>query len=281
MTDDNTDVLAWLKGPALAIFLAVGRSHGIGPSGLIAATGWGRGATYDALRKLARAGWIEKSRRGCWQLTAAGRAAWGELLGEREPRAGSIGPSTGTVIHNEVPPSATDIHSPTAGVPADGPSSRRKVPANGTPARRKMPGNDTINQKNGPGNGTPSRESVPRNGTRMPIRPTDHDDDCLSDDTDIKIIINTLKAMEPSFDDVEEWLPTVDRTLIMPWYHYVEQHKRNYRNPTGYLRRCVERGHMPPQRRGRPAERAPCPTCGRDFWGPTGSCLVCDGVIKC
>ena len=91
MDEGNADVLARLKGPALAIFMAVARDVEPSPDELQTITGWGRGATYAALRRLAKAGWIARSRRGTWRLTAAGRVAWWELVGGRGAGAGTGG----------------------------------------------------------------------------------------------------------------------------------------------------------------------------------------------
>lgn len=288
MNDGQIGVLAWLKGPALAIFLAVGRADGVGPSELSELTGWGRNATYDALRKLSAAGWIDRNRRGCWLLTVAGRAAWAELVGGGAPRAGSAVPPSGTVIHNAVPPSGTVIHSPEGDAPAKGANVRSSVPRNGTkygehvPAngaqgRPSVPRNGTKSRQQAPANRAPSRRRVPRNGTTAPH---DHDDDLDRDDQETKIIINTLKAMQPKFDDAEKWLATVDKRLVMPWYHWIRRSGRADRNPTGYLRRCVESGRLPPQPRGQPAERERCPVCGHSYW-LDGECLVCTGVVRC
>ena len=75
-------LLAWLKGPPLSIFLAIARNPGLGPSALGSLSGWGRGATYDALRRLASVGWIERRYRGCWVLTDTGRIALWSLAGD-------------------------------------------------------------------------------------------------------------------------------------------------------------------------------------------------------
>src|SRR5690606_33845314 len=113
MDEGNVDVLARLKGPALAIFMAIARGGETGREQLSAMTGLGRGATYKALRRLSGEGWIVQDRRGCWLLTRAGRDAWWEMVGGRGAGAGSV---TGddTDIHRgeaAVTDDGTDIHS--------------------------------------------------------------------------------------------------------------------------------------------------------------------------
>lgn len=85
-----------LKGPALALLLVLGRDGGATRAQLSAATGWGRTAAYQALGRLAAAGWLERDRRGCWLLTEAGRQAWRELTGAPPPAM----PQSNTGIHS-------------------------------------------------------------------------------------------------------------------------------------------------------------------------------------
>jgi len=125
-------LLAWLKGPPLSIFLAIARNPGLGPSALGSLSGWGRGATYNALRRLASVGWIERRYRGCWVLTDTGRIALWSLAGDldtpppprrrrpdrayhsgrqhpcRPPATTELPPSAISRVFPEISPSGTD-----------------------------------------------------------------------------------------------------------------------------------------------------------------------------
>ncbi len=109
-------LLAALKGAPLSTFLAIARHPGLGPSALRTLTGWGRGATYDALRRLASAGWIERPYRGRWVLTDTGRLALWTLTGasdtpatRRRPRL-AVAPAELSIP--DVPPSDISPASP-------------------------------------------------------------------------------------------------------------------------------------------------------------------------
>jgi len=311
MDEGNADVLARLKGPALAIFMAVARDVEPSPDELQTITGWGRGATYAALRRLAKAGWIARSRRGTWRLTAAGRVAWWELVGGRGAGAGSV-PDDGTDIHRgeaavtddgtdihrqwtAVPDGDTDIHRQWTAVPDGDTDGGRSVTRNVTDIHRGEAamtdsGTDihrewisvtdygTGRQRSVTRNGTAQSRGVTRNGTGPP-HDHDHDDDQGDDDSNPQIIIKALKAIK--FDHPEPWLRRVDRRLVMPWVRYLQQNPGKHRSPAGYLRECVENGDLPHERRSRRRVRDPCPACGRSYWSDTGDCLVCAGVIKC
>ncbi len=204
MDEGNADVLARLKGPALAIFMAVARGGETGREQLSAMTGWGRGASYKALRRLSGDGWIVQDWRGCWSLTRAGRVAWWELVGGRGAGAGSVTDDV-TDIHRQwisvtdddtdggrsVTRNGTDIHRQWTAVTDDDTDGGRSVTRNDTDIHRKwtaVPDDDTDIHREwisvteyGTGrqaavtqNVTTQSRGVTRNGTGPPH---DHDDD--------------------------------------------------------------------------------------------------------
>jgi hypothetical protein len=160
MARENADgLLCWLKGPALAGLLVVGRDGGAKQTEVAAATGWGRNAIYTALGKLADGGLVRRDEDARWLLTRAGGRAWAELTGARPavPKGRRAGDSQGTAA----PESGTVGN----GVPQNG-SKRRPVPANGTKKGTPVPRSGTKRGKAVPANGTAPAESVPANGTK-------------------------------------------------------------------------------------------------------------------
>jgi hypothetical protein len=160
MARENADgLLCWLKGPALAGLLVVGRDGGAKQTEVAAATGWGRNAIYTALGKLADGGLVRRDEDARWLLTRAGGRAWAELTGARPavPKGRSAGDSQGTAA----PESGTVGN----GVPQNG-SKRRPVPANGTKKGTPVPRSGTKRGKAVPAHGTAPAESVPANGTK-------------------------------------------------------------------------------------------------------------------
>lgn len=280
-------VLRELKGPALAVLVAVGRSGGATHAQVSAATGWGRNTTYEALRRLVEAGWLAADGRGCWLLTGAGEEVWDGLWGggrgaARAARANGReeAPGDGTEGEAAVPESGTVIHSLGTGVPEGGTVVHRqgkRVPGNGT---KRVPGNGTKRRKRVPGSGT-APVVVPGNGTGR-----DHDDHDDVDDqqTADSNIIQRLEALRPGFGRAREWLPKQRREVVVAWLDYLErappERMASYGNPTGLLRSCVESGSWPPPLPGERKKRRACVKCGHSVWDADGSCLVCAGVVK-
>jgi hypothetical protein len=283
-------VLRELKGPALAVLVAVGRSGGATHAQVSAATGWGRNTTYEALRRLVEAGWLAADGRGCWLLTAAGEEMWDGLWGggrgaAREARANGReeAPGNGTEGETAVPESGTVIHSLGKGVPEGGTVIHRqgkKVPGNGT---KRVPGNGTKRRKRVPGSGT-APVVVPGNGTGR-----DHDDHDDHDDVDdhqsaINNIIQRLEALDDPFDRAAEWAPQQDQRLLARWVEFLEQAPEAWHNrftsSTAFMRSRVKAGLPPPPLERKRKKRRACVKCGHSLWDADGSCLVCAGVVK-
>jgi hypothetical protein len=241
-------VLRELKGPALAVLVAVGRSGRATHAQLSAATGWGRNTTYEALRRLFGAGWLAADGRGCWLLTAAGEEVWDGLWG------GGRGAARAARANG-----------------------REEAPGDGT---KRVPGNGTKRRKRVPGSGT-AKETVPGNGTGR-----DHDDHDDVDDHQKadNNIIQRLEALRPRFGRAREWLPKQRREVVVAWLDYLErappERMASYGNPTGLLRSCVESDSWPPPLPGERKKRRACVKCGHSVWDADGSCLVCAGVVK-
>lgn len=151
-------LLAWLKGPPLSIFLAIARNPGLGPSALSQLTGWGRGATYHALRQLAGVGWIERPYRGCWVLTGTGRIALWSLVGSpdappsRPRRRPTAHPDRGHPGPPQVSPSDTSI-----AFPEVSPSGTNK----GAAAREISPDDTTTRFRVSPDDTSPAIQNPP------------------------------------------------------------------------------------------------------------------------
>ena len=285
--EDADGLLCWLKGPALAVLLVVGREGGATQAQLSATNGWGRTSTYRVLGELAAAGWVEREAlRGRWVPTGAGRRAWGEVTGVR----GAV-PESGTAIHNlgtAVPESDTTIHSPGIVAPKSdtaassagakpAPKSGAKgaiVPESGTKRRRARP-NGRKKGTRVPRNGTKRRKGVPENGTAP------HDD---HDHTSDNMLIQRLEALDTPFEGAPQWLPQQKRKIVVAWLDHREQAPpevlARYTNPTGLLRTCVEMGIWPRPLPGKHQKRRACVKCGHSVWDADGSCLVCAGVVK-
>jgi hypothetical protein len=182
MARENADgLLCWLKGPALAVLLVVGRDGGAKQTEVAAATGWGRNAIYTALGKLADGGLVRRDEDARWLLTRAGRRAWAELTGARPavPKGRSAGDSQGTAapesgtVGNGVPPNGSKRRPVPANgtkkgtpVPRSGTKRGKAVPANGTKPGKLVPSSGTKRGKAVPANGTKPGKSVPASGTK-------------------------------------------------------------------------------------------------------------------
>jgi hypothetical protein len=153
-----------LKGPALAVLVAVGRHGRATHAQLSAETGWGRNTTYEALRRLVGAGWLAADGRGWWLLTAEREDVWDGLWGGgRGPvgDASAAAPGDGPAGETAVPANGTVIHRQAEKVTGNG---TKAVPRNGTKRGKGVPGKGTKRRKRVPGSGT-AQEVVPGNGT--------------------------------------------------------------------------------------------------------------------
>lgn len=286
-TEQGSDgLLCSLKGAALPVFLILAREERATQPALSAEAGWGRGTTYLALRRLVQAGLATRDARGGWRLTGDGVAVWEAVLcgyTARATRPAGRGendevpvardeaplPENDTAIHNAqgitVPENDTAIHSPLATM----------VPESGTA----VPESDA---------------AVPESDTRVPKNSTHaHDDldldhDHVVDDHDQssdREIIKRLRALKSRFGRAAQWLPTVNKALVVAWLDFFDAaspaQMAGFWNPTGLLRSSVEAGEGPPALLGQEQARRACPTCGRSLWDSDGSCLVCAGVVRC
>jgi hypothetical protein len=286
-----------LKGPALAVLVAVGRHGRATHAQLSAETGWGRNTTYEALRRLVGAGWLAADGRGWWLLTAEREDVWDGLWGGgRGPvgDASAAAPGDGPAGETAVPANGTVIHRPRKSVPEGGTVIHRqaeKVTGNGTKA---VPRNGTKRGKGVPGKGTKRRKRVPGSGTAQEVVPGNgtaphHDDHVDHDAVDdhqsaINNIIQRLEALDDPFDRAGEWAPQQDQHLLVRWVEFLEQAPEAWHNrftsSTAFMRTRVEAGLPPPPLDRKRKKRRACTRCGHSVWDADGSCLVCAGVVR-
>jgi hypothetical protein len=166
-------LLAWLKGPPLSVFLAIARYPGVGPSAISRLTGWGRGATYGALRQLAGIGWIRRPSRGRWVLTDTGRLAFWTLVGMPEalgslPRRAPRGASAS--MAGSVPPSGAPRAASVASAVGSRPSPSSPAELSPSDTSRDFSAVSPSGTNRGPAAPEISPDDI---ATRFPISPED------------------------------------------------------------------------------------------------------------